>query len=150
MGIPKHKIVWGQILYRDCSMQKTIAAAEAVAANQYGGVMTWSINSDTYQRSNEQEWTNNYCPTQFIKLNLCPKRQCNPGYRKLKPLLLRFYMLYDSWRQWFLFIIFFSLQFTNYSNSKIIIVLIEPGWGMHRVPNRTSRWFLHQHCQLYP
>ena len=56
LGIPKHKIVWGQILgYRDCSMEKTIAAAEAVAAAQYGGVMTWSINSDTYQRDGEQE-----------------------------------------------------------------------------------------------
>ena len=54
MGVPKHKIVWGQILYRDCGMVKTIEAAEAVVANQYGGVMTWSINSDTYQRNNDE------------------------------------------------------------------------------------------------
>ena len=50
LNVPKHKIVWGEIILRDCGMGNTVEAAVAVAAEQYGGVMTWSINADTYQR----------------------------------------------------------------------------------------------------
>ena len=50
MNVPKHKIVWGEIILRDCGMGNTVEAAVAVAKEQYGGVLTWSINADTYQR----------------------------------------------------------------------------------------------------
>jgi len=59
MGVPGYKIVCGVILTRDCGMTNTIAAAELVLAQQYGGVMTWSINSDTYHRGENDAGTCN-------------------------------------------------------------------------------------------
>jgi len=61
MGVPQHKIVCGVILYRDCyynenngGMGNTIAAAELVLSEQLGGVMTWSINTDTDHRGDNE------------------------------------------------------------------------------------------------
>ena len=62
MKVPNYKIVWGHILtwshghdYDACNLEFTVAAARFVKANNLGGMMTWSLNSDTYQRNNDEE-----------------------------------------------------------------------------------------------
>jgi len=50
LGVPTSKIVWGIQIARDCYMSKVMEAAHFVKSEFYGGVMTWSINSDTNHR----------------------------------------------------------------------------------------------------
>jgi len=52
LGVPRQKIVWGISIVNDCSMNLTPEAVHFVRQGGYGGVMTWSINSDTNQRDN--------------------------------------------------------------------------------------------------
>jgi len=50
LGVPKYKIVWGMTNIRSCSMRVLLESAEFVRSGGYGGVLTWSINSDTDHR----------------------------------------------------------------------------------------------------
>jgi len=50
LGVPKNKIVWGITNVHACSLSTVLEAAEYVRLGGYGGVLTWSINSDTDHR----------------------------------------------------------------------------------------------------
>jgi len=50
-GVPKEKLVWGIPIAYDCDMEQTVKAALFVQEEGYGGVMTWSINTDTHRRT---------------------------------------------------------------------------------------------------
>ena len=51
LGIPKEKIVWGIQNTEDCYLETLVESTKFVRANGFGGVSSWSINSDTAQRN---------------------------------------------------------------------------------------------------
>ena len=52
LGVPKEKIVWGIWNVKDCYLEKLVESTKFVRSELYGGVSSWSINSDTAQRNN--------------------------------------------------------------------------------------------------
>ena len=52
LGVPKEKIVWGIWNVKDCYLEKLVNSTKFVRSELYGGVSSWSINSDTAQRNN--------------------------------------------------------------------------------------------------
>jgi len=50
LGIPPNKIVWGINNVHQCGLGGVLEAANFVRTGGYGGVLTWSINSDTDHR----------------------------------------------------------------------------------------------------
>ena len=52
LGVPKEKIVWGIWNVQDCYLEKLVESTKFVRSELYGGVSSWSINSDTAQRNN--------------------------------------------------------------------------------------------------